>query len=188
MVFWSFAFHKFLILRNEPFKYLQRNVKLLAADPGYLRFKLEKMLALFGNRMRHTDVGGKVQYAQYWCECLKKVMKEFAGTVVMEEQATWKVLVQKKPVKSISVITSLPPVVVSKNSQETVVCLKYLRHALGVVNAQTNVVPDTCSRVDCERLHNDAFHRTKAVVVAAVQAAKGEKALVDAIVADARFK
>jgi hypothetical protein len=95
---------------------------------GYLRFKLEKMLALFGNRMRHTDVGGKMQYAQYWCECLKKVMKEFAGTVVMEELATWKVLVQKKPMKSVSVTTSLAPVVISKSSsQETVVCLKYLR-------------------------------------------------------------
>jgi hypothetical protein len=123
-----------------------------------------------------------------------KMMKDFAKAVLTEEQLTWKALTkQKKPVANSSGghVKITASTVNTSGQQEQVkdICLKYLRHALGVTNAQTGVVPDTCGKVDCERLHNEAFRRkTKTQVIAVVQAAKAEKSLVDAILADSRFK
>jgi hypothetical protein len=121
------------------------------------------------------------------------MMKDFAKAVLTEEQLTWKALTkQKKPVATSSGgHVKITANTISKSGQQEPVkdiCLKYLRHALGVTNAQTGVVPDTCGKVDCERLHNEAFHKTKTQVITVVQAAKAEKSLIDAILADSRFK
>jgi hypothetical protein len=181
---------------------LRRNHKLMIADPGYLRYKLEKLFAMFGGKLRFTDLKDKVleeegrkpevRYGEFWSSVLRQMLGEFENSVSKEEEATWKALVCAKKMtggtgaEKQKVVVNNPP----KSIQEPIkdVCLKYLRNALGVVNPQTNLIPETCGKVDCERLHNEAFRKTKAQVSLAVQSAKGEKALVDAVIADPRFR
>ena len=67
--------------------------------------------------------------------------------------------------------------------------MKYLRNALGLLNPQSGIVYENCSKVDCERYHNDIFQKTKQQVVTLVAALKGDNTvLTDAVMSDVRFK
>jgi hypothetical protein len=166
-------------------------------DAGYLRYKLEAEMAMFGSRLKKT-AGAFADRAEYWVRQFEQVLINYIGSADPIEEVQVKMLVLNKKLKPKSVVNAAmpPPIGVAQKASSIIsmkkeLCIKYMRHAFNLINPATNVVYDTCVKVDCERYHNQIFEKSKQAVLAALGELKtggSHKALMDAVAADSRLK
>ena len=169
------------------------------ADCAYLRYKFERTCLQFGQQLRRASSDVTTSSACFWVKFFKDMMKGFISSVNFQEQEKWRCLVYsdklKKTKESVLVgnisITGLQ----SAGTGNTVVvdskpiCVKYLKHALNVINPVTNVVTENCKNLDCPRHHNEVFNKSKKQVLAALDSAQGDNSVVKLLVnSDSRFK
>jgi hypothetical protein len=164
---------------------------------------LEQLFAAFGLRLRWKSDIPEAAFGSFWSSQLKIVLMNFVSTVSLQEQEQWRVMANA--VKSrvsdgpkVKVVApsggstskaSNPTRVGSISQPSRAICLKYLKNALGLLNPQSGIVYENCSKADCERYHNDIFQKSKQQVVALVAALKGDNSvLTDAVMSDPRFK
>jgi hypothetical protein len=170
---------------------------LRVLDAGYLRYKLEAEMAMFGSRLKKT-AGAFADRAGYWVRQFEQMLINYISSADPLEQVQVTMLVLNKKMKPKTVVntTMPPPIGVVQKASSTIsmkkeLCIKYMRHAFNVVNPATNLVFDTCVKVDCERYHNQIFEKSKQTVLTALAELKtggSHKALMDAVSADPRLK
>jgi hypothetical protein len=82
---------------------------LRVLDAGYLRYKLEAEMAMFGSRLKKT-AGAFADRAEYWVRQFEIVLINYIGSADPIEEVQVKMLVLNKKLKSKSVVnTAMPP-------------------------------------------------------------------------------
>jgi hypothetical protein len=178
---------------------IQINENVQQADCGYLRYKFEHSCCVFGALLKKQSTNENMDKGSFWVVQFKKLMKTYIETVSFQEQEGWRRLVRDDKVlrvkDSVNVgnIVSQSAGVIASSAVIPVdskpICIKYLKHALKIVNPTTNSVFENCSNLDCKRQHNEVFNKTKKTVIAALDTAPGDNSITKNVVTlDQRFK